>query len=44
MRRSRVTAQKNPIMSHEECVYATFLSNCAKDHQSRGMCLRHIFE
>ena len=27
---------------HMECVYATFSSNCAKDHESCGMCLRHV--
>ena len=37
---SRVTAQK--IMSLEECVYATFSRNCAKDHESCEMCfLKH---
>ena len=35
-----VTAQK--IMSHAECVYAAFSSNCAKDLESCGMCLRHV--
>ena len=34
---SRITAQK--IMSHVKCVYAAFSSNCAKDHESCGMCL-----
>ena len=26
-------------MSYAECVYNTFSSNCAKDHESCGMCL-----
>ena len=29
-------------MSHEECVYATFSNNCAKDHESCGMSLHHV--
>ena len=39
---SRITAQT--IVSHIECVSATFKSNCAKDHESCGMCLRHVLE
>ena len=38
--RSWVTAQM--IMSHEECGYATFSNNCAKDHESCGMFFHHV--